>query len=133
MVFTHHHSGPALEASVTLPGLYLRTGEALAEREAIHRVSAIEEVPEEAQGKDQRPTSPRKSDTLARASGSAQLTSVGLGRILQLWPDQSGLRCHPLARGGTGSTIPLPSAPLPPPTLPLSAAFEDVISMLLML
>src|SRR5687767_14641359 len=95
---------------VRLPGLYLWTGAALADREAIHRGPALEEVSEEAQGEGQHPALPGQPDPLARAAGPAQPTSVRVDRVLQLRPDQPSLQCHPLARGGAGPPFSLPPA-----------------------
>ena len=70
--------------AVRLPGLHLRSGTALADRETIFVGPAFKEGSEEAQGKDQHPAVPGKPYALARAENSAQPTCVGVGRVLQL-------------------------------------------------
>jgi hypothetical protein len=96
--------------AVRLPGLHLRADSALADREEIPLGSAVKEGPEKTQGEGQCPAVPGKPYALAGAAHPAQPTSVGLGRILQLWLHRSGRSSDRLSRDRTRPTVPLPAA-----------------------
>jgi len=68
--------------AVRLSGLHLRSGSALAHREANPRSPALEEGTKEAQGEDQHPAVPGKPDAMARTTGPAQPADRRLGPVL---------------------------------------------------